>query len=79
MGKSAQPLRKGEDLYSAAEKNLLLYQKEIAAVLGVCPETIQNYGKQGMPVIYAGKVKGGKGSHPRYRFKDCEAWLESRQ
>lgn len=79
MSKKKQKPRKGKDLYCAAEKNLPLLQEEIAAVLGVSPGTIRNYSKQGMPVIYAGKVKGSHGSRPRYLYRDCITWLEKMQ
>ena len=77
MSKRTTAERKA-DLHDAAEKNLPLTQAEIAAILQVSKGTIQNYTRQGMPVIYLGTVQGGRGSNPRYRFKDCEAWLMKR-
>lgn len=78
MSQKKHKLRKGDELYCAAEMNLPLLQEEIAAVLQVSKGTIQNYTRQGMPVIYIGKVKGSHGSKPRYKYKDCLSWLEKR-
>lgn len=77
MSKRATTNRDGI-LYDVAEKNLPLTQVELATVLQVSKGTIQNYTRQGMPVIYLGAVKGGRGSNPRYRFKDCEKWINER-
>lgn len=77
MSKRAISERKAA-LHDAAEKNLPLTQEEIAAVLQVSKSTIQNYTRQGMPVIYLGTVQGGRGSNPRYRYLSCISWLEKR-
>lgn len=77
MSKRAISERKAA-LHDAAEKNLPLTQEEIAAVFQVSKGTIQNYTRQGMPVIYLGAVQGGKGSNPRYKYQDCMAWLEKK-
>jgi phage terminase Nu1 subunit (DNA packaging protein) len=77
MSKRATSER-NETLHDAAEKNLPLTQTEIAAVLQVSKGTIQNYTRQGMPVIYLGTVQGGRGSNPRYRYLSCISWLEKR-
>lgn len=77
MSKRATAERKAA-LQDAAAKNLPLTQEELAAVLQVSKGTIQNYTRQGMPVIYLGAVQGGRGSNPRYRYKDCEEWLMKR-
>ncbi len=77
MSKRAISERKAA-LHDAAEKNLPLTQEEIAAVFQVSKGTIQNYTRQGMPVIYLGAVQGGRGSNPRYRYNDCLSWLEKR-
>lgn len=80
MSRKKKKPRKGKDLYCAAEKNLPLLQEEIAAVLKVSKSTIQNYTRQGMPVIYTGKVqRPSRGSNPRYKYNDCMAWLEKRR
>lgn len=71
-------VRTGIEIQDAAEKNLPLTQKELAAVLRCCPETVQSYTRQGMPCLYLGAVKGGKGSRPVYKYADCMAWLEKR-
>ena len=71
--------RKGTELNDAAAKNLPLTQAELASVFCCCKETIQSYTRQGMPCIYLGAVKGGKGSRPVYRYLDCISWLENKQ
>lgn len=67
-----------EEMREAAEKNLPLKQRELAAVMRCCPETIQAYTRQGMPCVYMGRKQGGKGSRPIYRYLDCMAWLDKR-
>ena len=67
-----------EQTHDAAEKNLPLSQRELAAVMCCCPETIQAYTRQGMPCVYMGRKQGGKGSRPIYRYLDCMAWLDKR-
>ena len=71
-------VRSGIELQDAAEKNLPLMQEEIASVLCCCPETVQNYTKQGMPCLYLGSVQGGRGSRPVYLYRACINWLEQR-
>lgn len=61
------------------QQNRALYtRKEIAALLGVGVGTVAEWGKQGCPAVYIGKLTNGKGSRPRYDLEKVKAWLENR-
>lgn len=77
MSKSALSERNAL-LQDAASKNLLVTQEELASLMQVSTGTIGNYTRQGMPCLYIGTAKGGKGSIPRYKYQDCISWLEKR-
>lgn len=77
MSKSALSERNAL-LQDAAYKNLLLTQEELASIMQVSASTIGNYTRQGMPCLYIGTAKGGRGSIPRYKYQDCISWLEKR-
>lgn len=68
------------DLRDAAHKDMLLTREELACCWRVCPDTITNYIKQGMPALSVNKTPkiGGKGADLRFKPSACEKWLMAR-
>lgn len=79
MSTGTSSILKGADLRDAVAKDLLLTRAEFACYLRVCPDTISNYAKQGMPHVYMGdKKRLGKGADLRFKPSMCEKWLIAR-
>lgn len=78
--KKGVEMRKGSELYDAAERDMPLRRDELAEVMRCSVETISNWVKQGMPCLYMGKVqKAQRGAKPMFRYKACMEWLERRE
>lgn len=76
MSTEASSMLKNADLRDAVAKDLLLTRDEFASYLRVCPETVSNYAKAGMPAVFVGtKTRLGKGADLRFKPSMCEKWL----
>lgn len=57
----------------------VLTRAKLAAELGVSINTITTWSKEGMPVIYVGKVRHSvRGARTRYILERVLDWLEQR-
>lgn len=57
----------------------LLNRNQLSKVLGVSPRTITELTKEGLPVIYLGRVQRvRRGAHPRYDLEEVKSWLRQR-
>lgn len=57
----------------------LLSRTQLSKVLGVSPRTITELTKEGLPVIYLGRVQRvRRGAHPRYDLEEVKSWLRER-
>ena len=62
------------------EKDTVMTRCELAKHFKVAPDTITRWTKQGLPVIYIGKIKEvAKGARPRYLLSQVRTWLENQQ
>lgn len=58
------------------ELNSPMTRTEIAKALKVCPDTISDWIKRGLPCFYIGRVREARrGSRPRFRYEECIKWL----
>lgn len=59
--------------------NTPMTRTELARALKVCPDTVSDWTKRGLPCFYVGRVRQARrGSRPRYRYEDALKWLEAR-
>ncbi len=62
------------------ETDTVMTRCELAKKLHIAPDTVTRWAKQGLPVLYIGKVKEvAKGARPRYLYSQVMKWLENQQ
>lgn len=62
------------------EKDTVMTRRDLAKHFKIAPDTVTRWSKQGLPVLYIGKVKEpAKGARPRYILSEVMTWLENRQ
>lgn len=62
------------------ETDTVMTRCELAKNLHIAPDTVTRWTKQGLPVLYIGKVKEvAKGARPRYLYSQVMKWLENQQ